>query len=181
MTQAAPYLVSFEEYAAIDHEQLNCKLEWVNGLIYAMTGGTIQHAAVIANVSGVLFSKLRGSQCRVYSSDLRIWAPSGLGAYPDVSVVCGEPISHVHSKNTVVNPTLLVEVLSPTTAGYDRGEKFEHYKSIPTLTDYLLVSTDKKEVEHWTRTMSNTWVKLVLPIVRVLGVEFEVEELYAEP
>jgi len=181
MTQAAPYLVSFEEYAAMDHEQLNCKLEWVNGLIYAMTGGTIQHAALTANATILLGNKLRGSKCRVYSADLRIWAPSGLGAYPDVSVICGEPVSHVHSKNTAVNPALLVEVLSPTTAAYDRGEKFEHYKSIPTLTDYLLVSVDKQNVDHWSKNSKGEWECVPSDSINVLGIHFTVKDLYGEP
>lgn len=143
---------SYAEYLALD-EHANVRHEFVDGRIYAMAGGTPEHAARIVNVASALHTQLRGGGCRVYSSELRIRvAESDLATYPDVAVVCGALERDPTNDNTVLNPTVIVEVLSPSTAEYDRGDKLLHYQRIPSLKQVLLVAHDEPLVELWTRT-----------------------------
>lgn len=147
---------TYTEYLA--HEEAsNVKHEYLDGEIYAMAGGSPEHAALSVAVAASLRSQLEGKPCRVFSSDLRIRvAATGLATYPDVSVVCGPLERDAEGKETVLNPTLLVEVLSDGTERYDRGEKFEHFKKIPSLRDYVLVSQKERSVEVWHR-QGTTW------------------------
>src|SRR5690606_31274388 len=119
------------------------KHEFLDGLVWAMAGGSPEHAAIAANIVALLVNQLAGRRCRVFSSDLRVRVKAtGLATYPDVTVVCeqleldpDDPKGH-----TVTNPKLLVEVLSPSTAEYDRGEKLDHYRQIESLEVILLVA-----------------------------------------
>lgn len=151
---------SYAEYLAVD-EQSNVRLEYADGRIYAMVGGTPEHAARIVNVASALHGQVRGGGCRVYSSDLRVRVEAtGLASYPDVVVVCGELRRDPDNDNTALNPTLLVEVLSPSTAEYDRGDKLDHYKRIPSLRQVVLVDHDSRLVELWTRgESSDAWTR----------------------
>lgn len=129
----------------------NVKHEYLDGQIYAMAGGTPEHAALAATVIGLLFLQLRDGVCRAHNADLRVRiAETGMTTYPDVTVVCGPRTLDPDDTNAVTNPTLLVEILSKTTAHYDRGDKFEHYKRLPSLKQYLLVSHVDEAVELWT-------------------------------
>lgn len=129
----------------------NVKHEYLDGQIYAMAGGTPEHAALAATVIGLLFPQLRDGACRAHNADLRVRiAETGMTTYPDVTVVCGPRTLDPDDTNAVTNPTLLVEILSKTTAHYDRGDKFEHYKRLPSLKQYLLVSHVDEAVELWT-------------------------------
>jgi len=106
-----------------------------------------------------LRSGLRSFGCRVFSSDVRVRTPStGSYVYPDISVVSGEPIPHASSDDILTNPTVVVKVLSPSTSSYDRGEKFELYREIPSLRDYVLVHTDAVHVEHFARQSDSSWI-----------------------
>ena len=123
------------------------KHEFFDGAIYAMAGGTPEHAAIAANVIATLHAQLLGGPCRVYSADLRVRVPAtGLTTYPDVTVVCGERETDPEDSNTVVNPTLIVEVLSPSTAEYDRGEKLAHYQQIASLREVVLVDHATRQI-----------------------------------
>jgi Uma2 family endonuclease len=145
------------EYLAIEAAS-NIKHEYLDGQIYAMAGGTPEHAALQAAVIGLLFPQLRGGACRAHGSDLRVRVlATGLATYPDVSIVCGPREHDPDDRNTVVNPTLLVEVLSPSTEDYDRGEKFAHYQRIPALRQYVLVAYGERCVETWTRGADGAW------------------------
>lgn len=138
---------TYEEYLALD-EASNVKLEYLEGDIYAMAGGTPEHAALCLQVGSSLNVQLEGQPCRVYGSDLRIRVlATGLATYPDTTVVCGPLERDPEGKNTVLNPTLVVEVLSPSTADYDRGEKREHYQQIPSLREIVLVAHDRRLIE----------------------------------
>jgi Uma2 family endonuclease len=138
---------TYDEYLALD-ETSNVKLEFYAGDIYAMAGGTPEHAALCLQVGSSLNVQLEGSPCRVYGSDLRIRVlGTGLATYPDASVVCGPLERDPDGKNTVLNPTLVVEVLSPSTADYDRGEKREQYQLIPSLREVVLVAHDQRRIE----------------------------------
>ena len=140
-----------EQYLALERAA-DYKSEFVGGFIYAMAGATLEHVAITANVVIALGSQLRGTPCRAFSADLRVRvAPTGMYTYPDVLVLCGEPEFHDGRRDTVTNPTLIVEVLSPSTEAYDRGDKFAHYRTVETLREYVLVSQDRRRVERYLR------------------------------
>src|SRR5688572_16708783 len=148
---------SYADYLAFE-DSSNVKHEYLDGQIYGMPGGTPEHAALAATVIGLLFPQLAAGDCRAHSADLRVRIlETGLATYPDVSVVCGPRQRDPADANTVTNPTLLVEVLSPTTEEYDRGEKFEHYRRIPSLRQCVLIAHDRREIEVRTRTGDDRW------------------------
>ena len=137
---------SFQDYLAIE-EVSTVRHEFLDGEIYAMAGGSVLHAALSAAVLAALHHQLAG-RCRSYSSDLRVRVlATGLASYPDVTVVCGTPETDPENVETVVNPTVLVEVLSPATIDYDLGEKFEHYQRIPSLDAVVYVWQDRRQIE----------------------------------
>jgi Uma2 family endonuclease len=145
---------SFAEYLAIE-EVARVKHEYLDGEIYAMAGGTPEHAALAAVVTTVLGEQLRGGPCRVYSSDLRVRIlATGLATYPDVTVVCGPTERDPESATHVVNPCVVVEVTSDGTEEYDRGEKLDHYKKVPSLSAIVLVSHRERTIEVWSRDPS---------------------------
>lgn len=128
-----------DEYLAHERNALQ-RSELVNGQPVAMAGASLRHNAIVRNLLVALGSRLRGHPCQPYPSDLRVHAPAtGLYAYPDVSVVCAPVQRSPKDADTVLNPKVLVEVLSPTTEAFDRGAKFAHYRSIPSLMTYVLV------------------------------------------
>lgn len=139
-------------------ETSNTKHEFVDGLIFAMAGGSPEHSALTASVSAQLVQQVRGGRCRVHSSDLRVRvAETGLTTYPDVTVVCGPWQRDPASSTTVLNPSVIIEVISPSTEAYDRGERREHYQRIPTLTAIVLVATERRELEVWQRRADGGW------------------------
>src|SRR4051812_35896014 len=130
---------TYADYLALETSS-NVKHEFLGGQIYAMAGGTPEHAALAAAAIGLLFVQLRGSNCRTYDADLRVRTPSGLATYPDITVICGPSERHEDDPQAVINPALIIEVLSRSTEDYDEGDKFEHYKTIASLQQYVLVS-----------------------------------------
>jgi Uma2 family endonuclease len=147
---------SFKDYLAVEAVS-NVKHEYLDGEIYAMAGGSVLHAGLSAAVLATLHAQL-GGRCRVYSSDLRIRVlATGLASYPDVTVVCGPVQTDPESADTVVNPTVVVEVLSPGTIDYDLGEKFEHYRQIPSLAAVVYVWQDRRRVEVRARGADASW------------------------
>ena len=175
---------SFQDYLAVE-EMGPVRHEFVNGVILAMAGGTPEHAALSAAVVVQLGTHLRGRSCRTYSADLRLRIPStGLATYADAAVVCGEPLRDPESATHVTNPTLIVEVLSPSTEEYDRGEKREQYLQLVSLRDYVLVAQSRRRVEVFTRTTAGDWQHHVYTsgdIVDLPSIDcrFELDELYA--
>jgi Uma2 family endonuclease len=153
VSQPAPYhSYTYREYLTVE-EGSNVKHEFFNGEIYAMAGGTPEHSALTATLIRTLGNQLDGGPCRVYTSDLRIRVlATGLATYPDVSVVCGELQRDPDDRVTATNPKILVEVLSDSTAAYDRGEKLEQYKRIDSLQAVLLFSQTSRRVELHERT-----------------------------
>ncbi len=155
--QPLPYY-TIEQYAEME-ESAPYKSEFIAGRIYAMSGGTPTHSAVAANISGEMRNLLRHGPCRVYNSDLRVGImPLDLETYPDVTIVCGEPHINPFDKNSIINPAVIFEVLSPSTERYDRGEKWEHYQRLDSLQEYLLVSQHKPKIEHYVRQDNGTWI-----------------------
>ena len=148
---------SFADYIAFE-EAGTTKHEFLDGEIYGMAGGTPEHAALSVAVSSTLLAQLRGGPCRVYSSDLRVRAlATGLATYPDVTVVCGEVERDPQSATTVVNPRVVVEVLSDATEAYDRGQKLDHYRRIPSLAAVVLVSHRAPLIEVWARAADGSF------------------------
>jgi Uma2 family endonuclease len=142
---------SYDEYLARERET-GLRHEFLDGQVFAMTGGTPEHARLIAEVSFALRRAVDPKQCRVFSADLRVRTPTGLSTYPDVAVVCGAVDVARDDMNAVVNPTVLVEVLSPSTEAYDRGEKWAHYRRIESLQAYVLVSPVAERIEAFVRS-----------------------------
>jgi len=147
-----------EQYLEIER-QAEFKSEYYDGEMFAMAGATEVHNLIVWNIGGELRTQLRGGLCRGYSNDMRVHIPAtGLYTYPDVVVVCGDRQFLDNRRDTLLNPTLLVEVLSPSTEAYDRGRKFEHYRSLPSLKEYLLVASDRKHLDLHTRQPDNHWL-----------------------
>ena len=143
-----------EEYLEFDRKS-EIRNEYYNGQIYAMAGGTHNHAIINANISGELRARLKGRACRTTSSDLRVQIPvKGSYVYPDVVVVCGEPQYGDKVTDVLLNPTLVIEVLSPSTESLDRGLKSSYYRSHDSLREYAIVSQTEARVEIYTRQPS---------------------------
>ncbi len=125
--------------------------EYINGEIRQMAGGKDDHNAIAMNIGRALGNLLAPRDCRVYGSDMKIHTGDGVNTFPDVAVVCGERQYYLGKEDVIINPLLVVEVLSPSTRGYDRGDKFDHYKTIHALEEYLLVDQDSARVLLYTR------------------------------
>lgn len=148
---AAEKLYTEEEYLA-QERTANHKSELINGRICAMAGAGEPHVVATGNVFAELRAQFRGRSCLVYSSEMRVRVnATGLYTYPDVVAVCGEPVFLDDHRDTLLNPTVIVEILSPSTEAYDRGEILEHYGRLPSIRDILFVSQDRVRVEHFVR------------------------------
>ncbi|MFO7562644.1 MAG: Uma2 family endonuclease [Enhygromyxa sp.] len=158
MTDAAiAQSMSAAEYLAWEREQLD-KHEFHDGEVFAMAGGSARHNMLALAVGAELRTVVAEHGCRVLSSDQRIAAePLKRYVYPDAVVVCGEMQTEPEAKDVLVNPAVVVEVLSPSTEAYDRGVKWEAYQRLPSLTDYLLVTQTKPRVEHYRREPDGSW------------------------
>jgi Uma2 family endonuclease len=158
---AHPVFYTFAEYIRLE-EDSSIKHEYLGGQIYAMAGGTIDHAALAAALLMRIGNALEGRPCRAYTSDLRIRVrKTGLATYPDASVVCGPVESDPESKHTVTNPVLLVEVTSKSTEQYDRTEKLDHYREIASLRECVLVSHRERAIEVHRRDEAGRWTVAV--------------------
>jgi Uma2 family endonuclease len=147
-----------QEYLALER-RAERKSEYLRGEMFAMTGASREHNLIAANVSRELGQQLRERPCEVYQAGMRVKVSvTGLYAYPDVTVECGEPQFEDAEVDTLLNPTVLVEVLSPSTADYDRGGKATHYRSLPSLQEYILISQDRALVEHYARQGPDQWL-----------------------
>ena len=157
MLQQKLYLTP-QEY--LDYErEAETKSEYYNGEIYAMAGAGPRHTVIAANVIVSFGTQFKGRSCTVHTGDLRVKvSPTGLYTYPDVVVVCGPPRFDDARKDTLLNPTLIVEVLSESTEAYDRMGKFEHYRKLESLTDYLLISQERAWIEHRARQSEIKWL-----------------------
>lgn len=146
------------EYLEIDRAA-EVRGEYLNGVIYGMGGATARHVQITVNISSELHSLLREQPCMIYSADLRVCVDrKRMYAYPDIVVVCEEPQFLDAEMDTLLNPVLIIEVLSESTKNYDRGEKFERYRSIPSFREYLLVAQDRVYVERLLKQDDGTWV-----------------------
>ncbi len=188
MAQLVHHRFTFAEYVELE-DYSSVRHEYLAGLVFAMAGGTPDHAGITANIARLLGNALQNRPCRVFSPDLRVRvAATGLGSYADVTVVCGkleldpeDPKGH-----TVLNPQVLVEVLSPSTEDYDRGEKLGHYKQIPSLQEVMFVSHDRREVEIVRREADGSWSRTIAngtqtASLRTVQCELPLDDIYRDP
>jgi Uma2 family endonuclease len=188
MGLAARQRFTFEEYLQLE-EIAEVKHEFLEGQVWAMAGGSPEHAAIIGNVTTLLNVQLRGQRCRVYTTELRVRAKvTGLGTYPDITVVCGRLERDLEDRggHTVTNPRVLVEVLSPSTEAYDRGEKLSHYQTIPSLEEIVLVAHDRQEIEVIRREPDGLWSRHFAGAgasarLTSIACELAVAEVYRDP
>ena len=177
---------TIEDYLRLESDAVE-KHEYRNGEIVAMAGGSPQHSLIIANLIRETGNRLKGKPCRVYDSNLRVRvSPTGLYTYPDLLVICGEPQFDPRDtrRTTVINPRTIVEVLSPSTEAYDRGDKFRQYLRIDSLREYVLVSQARPFVESFYLQADGTW--LFAPVsgletaakLRSLDVDLPLAEAY---
>jgi Uma2 family endonuclease len=158
LVQSKSQTYTLDEYRILE-ETAEFRSEYSDGEIISMTGGSITHNDLIINLIVLLKIALRGTNYRVQSSDLRLWIPQyHKGTYPDVMVIAGEPIFNDNRTDEILNPYLIVEVLSKSTEGYDRGDKFFYYRSIPEFREYLLVNQSEYFIEHYLKTGDGQWL-----------------------
>jgi Uma2 family endonuclease len=148
-----------EQYLSLERTS-EIRHEYLDGFVYAMAGESPEHSTICFNLAGSLHFQLRGTPCRGFSPNMKVRTDrSGLYAYPDLTVVCGEPSYHDERRDVLTNPVVIFEVLSPSTEVYDRSEKFLRYRTeIETLQDYVLVSQDRPRIEHFSRQPDGSWL-----------------------
>lgn len=146
-----------EDYLAFERDSQE-KHEFVDGEVYLMTGASRQHNLIVANVLAALHQQLRARPCEVYASDMRVRVQRYNFVYPDVVVVCGEPRFGDEVADTLLNPTVVIEVLSPSTELYDRGRKFHNYRTLDSLQEYLLIAQDAYRIERFLRRADGQWL-----------------------
>lgn len=170
MASTAHVTYTPEEYLALERKA-EYKSEYINGQIYpmggedlsdgeihAMAGASERHNQITVNLTVEIAQHFKGKSCRVYTNDMRVKvSPTGMYTYPDVVALCGTSLFEDEQRDTLTNPTMIAEVLSPSTEAYDRGEKFAHYRRLPSLQEYVLISQDKLRVEHYLRR-GNEWI-----------------------
>ncbi len=176
-----------QEYLDLE-EKAEERHELWDGEVLAMSGGTHRHGLVSSNIHGTLWQRLRGKPCRPLESSNRIRTSPGRYVYPDASVVCGKPIFDPDDpkQTTIINPTLVIEVLSPSTESYDRGKKFDAYQMIETLKEYVLIDPSKPYIQTFNRQADNSWrldkvegMDATLQ-VRSLGLDIPLAEVFAD-
>ncbi len=173
------------EYLAFERTS-ETKHEFYKGEIFDMSGASLGHNHIQINLVGEVRTFLKGKSCNVFGSDLRIHIPSNsLYTYPDAIIICGKPEMLDEAFDTVLNPTVIVEILSPSTQRYDRGEKFMLYRSIPSLQEFIVVDSENIAVEHYKRNEDNTWLlqewKEITDILTIatIGFALPLNELYS--
>ena len=170
MSAIAKTKLTPEEYLEFERKS-EIKHEYFDGEIFAMSGAKRNHNKITTNLSGLVWQHLKSKNCENYSSDMRVFVPeTGLYTYPDLVVVCGEPKFKDDVFDTLLNPVLLIEVLSDSTEGYDRGKKFQHYRSIESLQEYVLVAQDEARIEKYVKRGDGFWF-----FTEAVGIESEIE------
>lgn len=178
--------MTYAEYCELERSAA-VKHEYLRGEVFAMAGGTLEHGRLSARLIYLLSRELDGRPCRVFSSDVRVRIEAtDLDTYPDASVVCGEPRTAEQDANALLNPILVVEVLSDATEAYDRGEKASHYRRSPSLQAYLLVAQHHPRLELQVRRGDGSWALFEAGpgerlVIEPLAIELAVDEVYRAP
>jgi Uma2 family endonuclease len=178
------YRYTVEQYLAFERGSPT-KHEYYDGNIYAMTGASRRHVLIVTNLISSLATRLRDRPCEVYGTDMRLKVrETGLYTYPDVAVACGEPQFEDREVDTLLNPQVVIEVLSKSTRDYDLSGKFEHYVNVASLGDYVLISQDDCHVEHRVRQSDNSWITSehrrpdAVVVLSSIGCELPLSEIY---
>jgi Uma2 family endonuclease len=173
-----------EEYLAFERKAEN-KNEYVNGEIFAMTGASRKHNLIVANIAGELREQLKGKPCELYPGEMRVKAPASRSyVYPDVVVVCDEPKFEDDQLDTLLNPTLIVEVLSKSTESYNRLAKSAYYRTIESLAEYLLVAQEECRVEQYVKQPDGRWLladvrsRESLIVLEAIGCSLSLQDIY---
>jgi Uma2 family endonuclease len=159
MTAQPKHYITETEY--LERERVSVvKHEYFAGEIFAMSGASEQHNVIASNVNASLYIQLRGRGCRIYPSDMRVKVlQTDLYTYPDITIVCGKSeFTDNLKRDTLINPVVIIEILSPSTERYDRGMKFQNYRTIKTLQEYILIAQDKYYIERYSRHEINQWI-----------------------
>ena len=180
---AAQTILTPEEYIASERKA-TLKSEYLNGEVLAMSGASLAHTRITLDIATELNTQLRGKECEVITNNMRVRTGSkGAYFYPDVVAFCGEPQFEDNVFDTLLNPILVIEVLSPSTEAYDKGEKFAHYQELTSLQEYIPVSQDRIRVEQY-RLIKTQWVQTefhrqedVMPLVSI-GCELRLQDIY---
>ena len=177
-------LLTPTEYLALERNS-ETKHEYYAGQIYPMAGATERHNLISLNAGSELRVQLRKRPYRVYVSDMRVKiSETGLYTYPDVTVVGGEPQFEGNQSDVLLNPVVIIKVLSKSTEAYDRGKKFEHYRTISTLVEYLLIAQDSYHIEHYIRQTDGQWLYTATKGLQrtvhlpMIGCDLQLEEVY---
>jgi len=185
MSAVAKRKLTPAEYLAIERAA-PFKSEFFNGEMFAMAGATPAHNTVKENLIGEIYGRLKGGPCRTYSSDQRVKVePTGLYTYPDIVIVCGKPEFDPLDSDTLINPQVIIEVLSPSTERYDRGAKFRHYQQCPSIQEVVLVAQDRIQVDRFVRQADGNWLLTVFAdraaqfSLSTAPVSFPVADIYA--
>ncbi|MGB3403837.1 MAG: Uma2 family endonuclease [Microcoleaceae cyanobacterium] len=191
ITQTATRNYTPEEYLILE-EQSETRNEYHNGKIIPMTGGTVNHNYILGNFCAYFKFAKKGQPYNVFMADIRLWITEyNRYIYPDIQIICGEIGYYKKRKDTIINPTVIVEVLSQSTEAYDKGDKFKYYRYIPSFQEYIIINQYQYEVEQYVKTEDNKWlvsyleseesvlslnsVEFDLPLLDLYeGVEFEV-------
>jgi Uma2 family endonuclease len=156
--QLKPCRYTVEEYLSIEESAIE-RSEYYNGEIFTMAGGTPNHNQISGNLYIELSAALKKADYRVYMADVKLWIPQKNSfTYPDIMIIKGKPQFYNDSKDILLNPVLIVEVLSDSTKNYDKGDKFEHYRSLDSLQDYILVNQDSIHIEHFRKIEKQEWL-----------------------
>jgi Uma2 family endonuclease len=167
MPAQANRAITVEEYLAFE-EGSDTRHEYYDGQIVALAGGNETHALLCSTITALLYNQLRQRPCTVYTSDLKVKAEqSQKYMYPDLSIVCGKPVFESSSRRVLLNPIIIIEVLSESTESFDRGKKFQYYQSIASVQEYVLVAQDARHIDHYRRQSDHLW------LLSSLGVEHE--------
>jgi Uma2 family endonuclease len=162
-----------DQYLSIEREA-DERHEYLDGQIYAMAGESPEHGAICTNLTGEIRAQLKGTRCQAFAKDMRVrsgplprrrYSQKGLYSYPDLMVVCGEMQFLDENRDVIINPKVIIEVASPSTGDFDRGEKFHRYRTHnPSLTDYLIVAQNRPSIEHFARQENGQWVIAALAV-----------------
>lgn len=178
------YKYTIEEYLEMENDALE-KHEYFRGEIFAMPGTKMPHNEISTNLMMLIASRLKGKNCKPYGSDARIHIKANtLFTYPDISIICGEVITLNNDDMNVLNPSVIIEILSPSTKNYDRGEKFMLYRDIPTLKEYILVDSERLHIEVFRLNESQHWEleEYDLPVeqlyIKTINEYFSISDIY---
>ena len=149
------------QYLALERDT-GIRHQYLNGEVFAMAGAEPAHNDIFTNAITAIVTQLKARPCKVHGSDMRVKTKSGLYTYPDISIVCGNRQFNSDKPRTLLNPTVLIEILSPTTEAFDRGDKFHHYRTIASLREYVLIASVRERIECFSRQDDDSWRMMVI-------------------